>query len=273
MFFWKKMKAGFSRFGALFAKTREYLPLVAGVALTMAAILIARHRINAVERDIQKRAAPVDIVVASCPIPKGTALSKQNLAKLSVPCSGTSRRNVPAREFELLLGARTKGSIEAGEPILWTDVEEPFDIDKLSQAIPQGRRALTIEADLAASFSGLIRPGDRVDISCQDPTGKAGPSWFYDIPVIAVDRHFDRPPDSDAAPETSSITISVTPEEGRRLVTARGGGLRWFLRNPDDRSRPSPVSGPSFETHRPVEIWKAGVRESHTQTAAIGIIK
>ena len=271
MFFWKKMKAAFSRFGALFAKTREYLPLVAGVALTIAAILIARHRINAVEKDIQERAAPVDVVVASCPIPKDTALSEQNLAKLSVPSSGTSRRNVPAREFELLIGARTKGNIEAGEPILWTDVEEPFDVDKFSQAIPQGRRALTIEADLAASFSGLIRPGDRVDISCQDPTGKSGPAWFYDIPVIAVDHHFDRPPDSESAPETSSITISITPEEGRRLVAARGGGLRWFLRNPDDRSRPSPGSGPSLEAHRPVEIWKAGVRESRTQTAAIAV--
>lgn len=273
MFFWKKMEDGFSRFGALFVKTRAYLPLVAGVALTMAAILIARHRINAVEKDIREKAAPVDVVVASCPIPKGTALSEQNLAKLSVPSSGTSRRNVPVKEFELLIGARTKGSIEAGEPILWTDVEEPFDVDKFSQTIPQGRRALTIEADLAASFSGLIRPGDRVDISLQDPSTRTAPAWFYDIPVIAVDRHFDRPPDSEASPETSSITISVTPEEGRRLVAARGGGLRWFLRNPEDRSRPSPGSAPSFETHRPVEIWKAGVRESHMKTAAIGVVE
>ncbi len=271
MSFWKRTKDGFSRFGALFDKAREYLPLAAGVALTVAAILIARHRINAVEKDIQKKAAPVEVVVASCPIPKGAALSNQHLAKLSVPSSGTSRRNVPAGEFELLIGARTKASIEAGDPILWTDVEEPFEVDKFSQAIPQGRRALTLEADLTASFSGLIRPGDRVDISRQDPTGKTAPAWFYDIPVIAVDHHFDRPPDSDAAPETSSITISVTPEDGRRLVAAHGGGLRWFLRNPDDRSLPSAASGPSFETHRAVEIWKAGLRESRTQTAAVAV--
>jgi len=267
------MKSGFSRFGALSVKARKFVPLVVGLALTMAAIFIARHRIDAVEKDIQKRAAPVDVVVASCPIPKGTALSEQNLAKLSVPSSGTSRRNVPAREFQLLIGARTKESIEVGEPILWTDVEEPFDVETFSQTIPRGRRALTVEADLAASFSGLIRPGDRVDISLQDPGAKTALAWFYDIPVIAVDRHFDRPPDSEAAPETSSITISVTPEEGRRLVAAHGAGLRWFLRNPDDRSRPSPRSGPSFETHRCVEIWKAGVRESRTQTAAIGVIE
>lgn len=265
------MKDAFSRFGALLANARAYLPLVAGIALTVAAIFIARHRINAVEKEIQKKAAPVDVVVASCAIPKGTALSEQNLAKLSVPSSGTSRRNVPAGEFALLIGARTRAGIESGEPILWTDVDEPFEVDKFSQAIPEGRRAMTIEADLAASFSGLIRPGDRVDISLQDPAGKVGPAWFYDIPVIAVDRHFDRPPDSEAAPETSSITISVTPEEAKRLVSARGGGLRWLLRNPADRSRPTPASATSFDNHRLVEIWKAGVRETRTQTAAVGV--
>lgn len=270
MFSWIRTKIGSSRFGALFAKSREYVPLVAGVALTLAAILIARHRITAVEKDIQSRAAPVDVVVASCTIPKGAVLSGQNLAKLSVPSSGTSRRNVPAGEFELLIGARTKAGIEAGEPILWTDVEEPFEVDRFSQAIPQGRRALTLEADLAASFAGLIRPGDRVDISLQDPTRKTGSAWFYDIPVIAVDRHFDRPPDSEADSETSSITVSVTPEEGQRLVAAHAGGLRWFLRNPEDRSRPV-ASGPSFDMHPPVEIWKAGIRESRTQTAAVAV--
>lgn len=271
MSLWTRMSDGFSRFAALFNKAGDYLPLVAGMALTIAAILIARHRINAVETDIREKSAPVAVVVASCQIPKGTALSEQHLAKLSVPSSGTSRRNVPAREFELLVGARTKASIEPGEPILWTDVDEPFELDKFSQAIPPGRRALTFAVDLVASFSGLIRPGDRVDISLSDPAAKTGTAWFYDIPVIAVDRHFDRPPDSETAAEISSITISVTPEEGRRLAAVRDGSLRWFLRNPDDRSRPSPVSGPSSVMWRPVEIWKAGVRETRAQTASIEV--
>ncbi len=265
------MQDGFSRFAALFDKTKEYLPLLAGVALTLVAILIARHRIDSVERDIRKKAAPVDVVVASCAIPKGTAIRDQHLAKLSVPSSGTSRRNVPARDFELLLGARTKTNIEAGEPILWTDVDEPFDVETFSQAIPQGRRALTIEADLGASFSGLIRPGDHVDICCQNATGKTAPAWFYDIPVIAVDRHYERPLDSETSADTSSITVSVTPEEGRRLADARGGGLRWFLRNPGDRSRPPSASAAVRDAVHRVEIWKAGIRETATRTAALGV--
>ncbi len=271
MSFWTRLRAGSSRFAALPGKAREYLPLAAGVALTLAAILVARHRIDSVERDVRKKAAPVDVVVASAAISKGTALTAQHLAKLSIPSSGTSRRNVPAREYELLLGARTKTAIQAGEPILWTDVEEPYDVEKFSQAIPQGRRAVTIEADPGASFSGLIRPGDHVDICHQDPAGKSAPAWFYDIPVIAVDRHFDTPPDAEASADTSTVTILVTPDEGRRLAAARGGGLRWFLRNPGDRSRPSSASPGGSGTARPVEIWKAGIREGATRTAALGV--
>ena len=269
MSFLETVKGGFSRFGAPLDKAREPLLLVAGVALTVAAILVARNRIASIETDLRKKVAPVDVVVASCAIPKGTPLSEKYLAKLSVPASGTSKRNVPAKEFELLIGARARSAIQAGEPILWTDVEEPFDVEKFSQAIPQGRRALTIEADLGASFSGLIRPGDRVDISCQDAAGKAPPTWLYDIAVIAVDRQFAGPPDSEGTSETSSLTVSVTPEEGRRLAAARGGSLKWLLRNPDDRSRPSRSPGSPFEARQPVEIWKAGVRETAIRTAAI----
>ncbi len=269
MSFWTKIKDGFSRFAAPFAKVGEYLPLVAGVALTLIAILVARHRIDSVEKDIRRKAAPVDVVVASCAIPEGTALSAQCLAKLAVPSSAISRRNVPAGEFDLLIGARTKSAIQAGEPILWTDVEEPFEVETFSQAIPQGRRALTIEADLGSSFSGLIRPGDHVDISSQTAFGKGAPTWFFDIPVIAVDRHFDRPPESDEASDTSTITLSVTPQEGKRLAAARTEGLRWFLRNPADRSRPFSASGAIPKAPHPVEVWKAGIRETGTLTAAV----
>ncbi len=130
---------------------------------------------------------------------------------------------------------------------------------------------MTIEADIGASFSGLIRPGDRVDIRLQDTAGKTPPTWFFDIPVIAVDRQFDRPPDTDAAADTSSITVSVTPEEGRRLAAAPAGSLRWFLRNPEDRSRPSLPPRTTPEGSRVVEIWRAGVRDTGIRTAAAGV--
>jgi Flp pilus assembly protein CpaB len=233
------------------------------VALTLAAILLARQRILAAEMDIRRKAAPVDIVVPSAPIPVGGLFTEKNLARKSVPVSGTGSRNVPAAEFELLLGARAKGDLAEGEPILWTDVEEPFDSDNFSRTIPSGRRALTFEADISSSFAGLIRPGDSVDLLYEGDKSIGARAWINAVPVISVDRQFGRAPSKEESREVSTITLSVTPEEGRLLATkAREGRIFWFLRNPDEPSRSGVTSGLRAEQAPPItEIWKAGIRE------------
>jgi pilus assembly protein CpaB len=261
--FWKRKKENSSSSGSGNKKARDLLLLFAGLALTLTAILLARQRIAAAEREIRRKAAPVDIVVPSVPIPAGVAFSEQNLARKSVPASGTGGRNVPAAEFELLIGAHAKGNLSAGEPILWTDVEEPFDSEKFSQTIPAGRRAFTFEANISSSFAGLIRPGDRVDLLCEWESGKAIPAWIRAIPVISVDRHFATEPTKEESREVSTLTVSVTPEEGRFLATVvRDGRIHWFLRNPDEPAK----SGATYlsrtkQAAEKVEIWKAGIRE------------
>jgi len=231
--------------------------------LTLTSIFLARQKIVAAEKEIQRNAAPVDIVVPSVPIQAGDLFSEQNLARKSVPTSGTSTRNVPATEFELLIGGHSKGNLSAGEPILWTDVEEPLDSEKFSLTIPAGRRAFTFEADISSSFAGLIRPGDSVDLLCEGESGKRTRTWIRAIAVISVNRHFSRIPTKEESQEVSTMTISVTPEEGSFLaMAARGGHIHWFLRNPNEPSK-SAVTFPA-RTKQPaekIEIWKAGLQE------------
>ncbi|MCL5965660.1 MAG: Flp pilus assembly protein CpaB [Deltaproteobacteria bacterium] len=235
------------------------IPLFAGLALTAFAVILARQRMESLEADIRRESAPVEIAVARVPISAGAPFSEQNLAKKTVPESGTGRRNVPAKEFELLLGAKARIDIAEGEPILWSDVDEPFEVEKFSMAVPPGRRALTISADANASFSGLLRPGDAVDLLSGDPQG-GGVFWVRNIPVIAVDRFYQGNPLNEDPSEAGTITLSVTPDEGRRIASAaRDGKLHWFLRNPDDHS-PGPTARriPPGGNAKSVEIWKGG---------------
>ncbi len=234
-----------------------------GIALTLAAIVLARQRIAAAERDLHRKVAPVEIVVPSIAIPAGGVFTETNLAKKSVPASGTSSRNVPAGEFELLIGARAKGNLSAGDPILWTDVEEPFESEMFSQTIPSGKRAFTLEATATSSFSGLIRPGDIVDLFWEGERGNALPGWIAGIAVISVDRHFSRSPSKEEIQEVSTITVSVTPKEGMRLAAAaQTGRIHWFLRNPDEpRNRRGEPAPPVKSNADKIEIWKAGVPE------------
>lgn len=262
MSFWKRKKETTCSSGDWTNKVSDFFPLLAGILLTGLAILAARQRISAVERDIVGKAAPTEIVVASSPIPAGTTFSLENLSKRSVPFAGTSRRNVPAPDFELLLGARAKVEISKGEPVLWTDVEEPFDADSFSQTIRNGQRAITLEADRRASFSGLLRPGDHVDLIRNGNEGRGGIPLLIDVPVLAVNRSFLPFSSAGEDDDIDTITVSVSSDDAARLAGGgQEGDISWLLRNPADRgnvpkSRSNPARGSS-----PVEIWKAGIRE------------
>jgi len=224
------------------------------------ALAAAGRRVATVEKDIRRQANPVEVVVASVPIPAGETFSVMNLAKKAIPSSGTGQRNVPASEYELLVGARAKTAIDPGEPVLWTDVEEPFDAETFSRTILPGRRAMTLGVDTTSSFAGMLHPGDRVDLLV-GRDGANSADWIRDIPVIAVDRDHNRLAHPSAKEETSTVTLMVTPGEGIRIARAPGKA-HWFLRNPDDNAAAAPGPAARPATFRAVEVWKGGVKVS-----------
>jgi pilus assembly protein CpaB len=202
----------------------------------------------------------VEVVVASVPIPVGETFSVQNLAKKAIPSSGTGQRNVPASDFELLVGARAKTAINPGEPVLWTDVEEPYDTDAFSSTVLSGRRAMTLGVDTTSSFAGMLRTGDRVDLLV-DRSGTNSGDWVRDLPVIAVDRDHNRLAHPSDKEDTATVTLMVTPGEGSRIARS-SGKIHWFLRNPGDNA--AAAQGPPVPpaTSRAVEVWKGGVKVS-----------
>ncbi|MGE5285495.1 MAG: Flp pilus assembly protein CpaB [Actinomycetota bacterium] len=255
-----KRKARSFSSGKWAGKVRTLVPPLAGLLLCTFALAVAGRRVATVEKEIRRQSNPVEVVVASAPIPAGETFDLRNLAKKAIPSSGTGARNVPAAEFELLVGARSKTAIDPGEPVLWTDVEEPYDTDAFSRVVLPGRRAMTLGVDTTSSFAGLLHTGDRVDLLLER-SGANAADWVRDIPVIAVDRHHNRLADPSDKVETSTVSLMVTPGEGSRIARA-SGKVHWFLRNPDDNAAVAPAPPARPTTSGPVEIWKGGVKVS-----------
>src|SRR5512139_1358155 len=260
LFAWMRQKARSFFSAKPTGRVREAIPLAFGVILAGIALAAASRRIAAVEKEIHDRSNPVEVVVAATSIAPGETFSDGNLARKSIPASGAGVRNVPAGEFELLLGGRSRTPVEPGEPVLWTDVEEPYDTKPFSREIAHGRRAMTLGVEASSSFAGLLHPGDRVDLLCEsDGKGREGtPRWVRNIPVAAVDRDHDplgKPADSrDAA----TVTLLVTPAEGLWIAASAGSGkVHWFLRNPDDNTTPAQGAGRGSISHLAIEVWKA----------------
>ena len=265
MFASMKRKALSFSSGKWTGKARALLPLLAGMVLCGIALAAAGRRIATVEKDIRRQANPVEMVVAAVPIAVGETFGEGNLAKKAVPSSGTGQRNVPAVDFEILLGARAKTAIDPGEPVLWTDVEEPYDTDAFSRTVLPGRRAMTLGVDTESSFAGLLHPGDRVDLLVETSGAKSA-GWIRDIPVIAVDRDHHRLAHPSDKAETSTVTLMVTPGEGTRIARA-AGNVHWFLRNPDDNVVVAPSPRLQSTSSVGVEIWKGGRNVTHAAAA------
>jgi pilus assembly protein CpaB len=257
---WMKRKVRSFFSGKWAGKIRTLLPLLAGLLLCGFALAAAGRRVATVEKEILRQTNPVEVVVASVPIPAGDTFSARNLAKKAIPYSGTGQRNVPASDFELLVGARAKTAIDPGEPVLWTDVEEPFNTDVFSRTVLPGRRAMTLGVDATSSFAGLVQPGDRVDLLVER-SGEKSADWVRALPVIAVDRDHNRLAHPSEKEETATVTLMVSPEEGSRIARS-SGKVHWFLRNPGDNAAEA-KGGPSrVEMPHAVEVWKAGVKVS-----------
>jgi Flp pilus assembly protein CpaB len=253
-----KRKARSFSSGKWAGKVRTLLPLFSGLLLCGFALSAAGRRVATVEKEILRQANPVEVVVASVPIPAGDTFGPQNLAKKAIPTSGTGQRNVPASDFELLVGARAKTAIDPGEPVLWTDVEEPYDTDVFSETVLPGRRAMTLGVDATSSFAGLVHPGDRVDLLVERSGGYPA-GWVPNLPVIAVDRDHNRLARPSGKEEAATVTLMVSPAEGSRIARS-SGKVHWFLRNPDDNAAVARNTPARPGKLRDVEVWKGGLR-------------
>ena len=178
---------------------------------------------------------------------------------------------IPGSDDEDILGTAVRVPIDAGTPVLFTDLVHPGARGFLSLILSPGMRAVSVNVGPATRHAGLIDPGDRVDVifTASAPstelfevdelfpaTGGARLSRtvFEDLRVLAIDRTV-RPPavggeePPDQRQEIATATLEVSPAQAPALVHAnREGELALVVRAARPaaaRSAPDPASPPS----------------------------
>ncbi len=190
------------------------------------------------------------VIVAARPIAAGSLLRPTDMIWRRLPNalppgdSFVRGVNSPAE----LVGSLARRNIAAGEILVPAALLRPMERGFLAATLVPGYRAMTINADARQSASGLVLPGDRVDvILIQDladtsPAFKAvGETVLTNARVIATGRLMAPKPPPPAAklgealntdttiPQT--ITLEVLPNDARRLLVAGDlGKLELVLR-------------------------------------------
>jgi pilus assembly protein CpaB len=191
----------------------------------------------------------VDVVVAKRNLKPGEVVSADTMAVRPFPQEFVASNAIRPDKFDGFIGAKLSQSLQAGEALVSASMAGA-DIATFSSKVKPGIRAMTVTVDEVNSVSGMLQPGDHIDLllSVKPPVNiGAGPAaqgpevtmpLLQDVLVLATGKQV-RPGQGDDLSNRSfaAITVEVSPEQAQKLVVAqRGGKLTAMLRNPGDHT-------------------------------------
>lgn len=254
-------------FFSLLAANRPMRLLLIAVGLAiLAAFLSIKYlqlREEALKQAYQKDGDKlISVVVAKQNLPRGSVLSKANLAVRKIPSIYVHQQVVPPAKFKIIKGRRLLEPLSKGRALLWSHVTGDQRRD-FSDVLAVGRRAVTIPVDQLTSISGMVEPGNHVDLYVTLPAKLVGGSdegdvifpLLQNISVLATDRRLEPKIQATMAVaygargrSYSTLTVDLNPKETALLFAANTAGrLSASLRNRND-------DGFVFTSIRPEEI-------------------
>lgn len=217
---------------------------VALVMGTLAAVAIHRY-IDGLAQDIEARGKARktrQVLVPKEDLPKGTALTMRVVGVREVPAEWVHSNAVTPEHFERIENQRLAYPALRGEALLWSLLEGQR-APSFSSRLSAGRRAVTVPVDEVNSISGMLEPGDRVDLMAA--VRKDNRAFLFpllqDVTVLATGARatFDSEA-RDARRGFTTITLEADTNEAQQLLAAREvGKLAAVLRAPGDRARAS----------------------------------
>ena len=186
------------------------------------------------------------VLVAAQTIQGGSLLTAEDLQPKEIPIDEVVKEyNLDTPDTRRgLTGAMVKRNLGIGEAIRSDDLMRPSDHGFMAAVLSPGMRAVTINLDAASGSSGLIWPGDRVDLILtqmnNDPSAHLGRrisahTVLTNVRVVAVDSQLVNVPNRNAAAnldaQNRTVTLEVDEEQAQRVsVGMRLGRLSVSVR-------------------------------------------
>src|SRR4051812_20835012 len=163
--------------------------------------------------------------VAARALPKGTLARGEDFTVRSVPPervpSGAILETPESKAG--LPGSLVRKFVEAGTPITLQDVLRPRDRGFLASVLAADSRAISIKVDEESGVSGLIRPGDHVDVVLTQVFEKADPArralsemLLRNVRIIAIDQELEqggRSAGAMAGKSAQTVSLELAPDQ------------------------------------------------------------
>jgi len=218
---------------------KTWLSLGVALAIGLLTALGARTFLSRQVEAIEARAKhdTADIVVAKTEIAAGTKLGHENLAIRKVPVDFAQSGAVRPEDFARIDGKAIAYDVKSGEMIMWSQMESQR-APTFSARLAPGQRAITVVVDEINSISGMLEPGDLIDLMFSvDQNGqKLVLPLLQSVQVMATGQRVVDDLKSGEKTQFATVTLNTTPEQAKDIIIARETGkLTALLRNPNDK--------------------------------------
>jgi pilus assembly protein CpaB len=199
-----------------------------------------------------------DVFVPTVALSLGTIIQPGQLGRMPIAESSVTAEMVVADEAgeALLTGSVARQALAPGVPIARSAIVQPGDRGFLAAVLPKGKRAISIPISEISGISGLVLPGDRVDIILTYSVSgnvidaerdiRASETVETNLRVLALDQRMNseaKIPNKDGdlvtPPIAKTATLEVTPEQAELITLATQlGELSLVLNSVRDGGEP-----------------------------------
>jgi len=235
--------------------------LVAAVAVAYGTRVLLTKGAEKEKIIVEEDAKTVDVLVSGKKLGVGDLIDSTAIRWEKFPAKAEGIANYLTKEqikIEDVIGSVVRDELDLGEPITSGDFVKPGDRSFLSAVLKPGMRAISINVNDASSSSGLISPGDKVDVivSRQIQQGGSdaggGPmteaqTVVQNVRLIALGKNLksqsDDPDASKSKEAPKTATLEVSPDQAEAIAKAQREGdilLSVYSLEKD----PNPCQGP-----------------------------
>lgn len=204
--------------------------------------LVASVGITKVVEESKKRAQTAEVETVQIYVASADIDLNEKLTPEMVRLEDWPKTRVPENsltDIEQIKERFASTRLFAGEPILANKLIDTLYIDSLK--IPQGHRVCSLSVRMDTAVSGLVTPGDRVDILGFFKQGGAVPSTMSkrilsNVRVFAINSETEQGVDQEGK-QFHAKTVSVLVHQknvGRLLLAKQLGILTLTLLRPDE---------------------------------------
>lgn len=250
-------------------RVRDIIGLVLALLLAIGVAFLTRIFLTKEEKPgktFVKQQEATRIIIASRTLSPGDTIKQGDLIwkewpKSAITSTDLTEENTKLEEFT---GSIVRFTIYKGNPLVKEELVKRSDKGILAAVVTPGKRAVSIDVTASASDSGLIFPGDYVDVILSTTASAGGQqvgksrTILKNIKVLAFDTTLAPPSENPKTPPHVA-TLEMTPAEAEILMAGtKEGVITLSLHSLEKESSNRSESSVSTESQPPVKDSKRG---------------